>query len=621
MYLQENFIKPSRPGPVGGYGGMVKRVWVLALMLALALLPGALAADHIIINSQDWRDVYSGTNYGNLVSTPNNFLVSTRHSTILLYSIPVERDNILVLTSRDRPFIVGYEDILRSRGYANPEEVRATNINLELLERLEGVDRFIVLDDAYGYNAISVAPFAAVDHSFVIFANQDNIDDILPLLESKNPSKVLIYGQVDREVKDALAQFDPETISKGNRFDNNIEIVRRYLAIKPTSQVILTNGEFIEAGLMSGADPVLFLGRQNVPESVRAFIQESDIDVGILIGNELVNSATFVRRQLGISVFVKFAQGSRQPTGAIATVEDLDRFPMPSYELGLEATSIVYNRATGGLQVTYRNPTGLAEYFKSTITLRDGNAIKITGDEDALFLEKDEYKTVVYRTDTDGNPLNLQAQDLSGDIFAVYGEGPQSLEFTYQTTFDIDVIEVLDDAQVEIVGLEYDNLAKGFRVVLENTGEVDAYVSVELVDLVVNGEDLTVGGDGVLLLKAGKKGRIPVEVEMAEEDLADNPDVLVRAYYGERELSRVKITEKRFPIDLVSGYGTYAVYGAVILLILLLLFFLGTKKKCKHCGHKNARGRKTCINCGRPFKNGGHPPTHGGHHGGLPPLR
>ncbi len=103
---------------------LLNRVWIIALLLAVAFIPSAFAADHIIINSQDWRDVYSGTNYGNLVGTPNNFLVSTKHSTILLYSIPVERDEILVLTSRDQPFFVGYEDVLRSRGYANPEEVR-----------------------------------------------------------------------------------------------------------------------------------------------------------------------------------------------------------------------------------------------------------------------------------------------------------------------------------------------------------------------------------------------------------------------------------------------------------------------------------------------------------------
>ena len=573
---------------------------MVALLIALVTLPTALALDQIIINSQDWRDVYSGTLYGNLLGVPNNFLVSTKHSTILLYSIPVDRDDILALSSRDRPFIVGYEDILRSRGYANPEEVRSNSINLDLLRRLDGIDRFIVIDDAYGYNAISVAPFAVTDRSYVVFANSDTIDDVVPALRSKNPARVLIYGQVDREVKDALAEFSPETLNEGNRFDNNIAIVERYLELKPTRQVILTNGEFIEAGMMSGADPVLFLGRQNVPESVREFIHGSDIDVGILIGNELVNSATFVRRQLGISVFVKFAQGARQPTGAIATVEDLDRFPMPSYALGLEATSVVYNRATGGLEVTYSNPTGLAEYFKSTITIRDGATVKIAGDQGAVFLDKNERKTIVYRTDSDGNPLNLQAEDLSGDIFAVYGEGPESLEFTYQATFSIDVIEVLDDAEIDIVGLEYATLDGRFLVVVENIGDADAYVSVELVDLLVNGEEITVGGDGTILIRAGKTARIPVVVEMAEEDFADNADVLVRAYYGERELSRIKIAEERFPIDRVFGYGRYAWY-VVIILIVLLLLFLGTKKKCRHCGHRNARGRKACEKCGRPF--------------------
>src|SRR3989344_268745 len=101
---------------------------ILVAMLAL-LLPGALAVDQVIVNSQAWQDVYSGTQYGYLLGVPSNFLVSTRHSTILLYSIPVERDNILVLSSRDQPYIVGYPTILQSRGYANPEEIRSDNLN------------------------------------------------------------------------------------------------------------------------------------------------------------------------------------------------------------------------------------------------------------------------------------------------------------------------------------------------------------------------------------------------------------------------------------------------------------------------------------------------------------
>jgi archaellum component FlaF (FlaF/FlaG flagellin family) len=578
---------------------MVGGKWCI-ILLALVLLPGSFAIDQVIVNSQDWRDVYTGVQYANLEGLPNNFLVSTRHSTILLYSIPTERKNVLILSSRERPFVVGYPDILRSRGYTEPEEIRSSNLNLELLRRLGNVSRFIVIDDAYGYNAISVAPFSQVDRSFVVFANRDNIDDVVPVLASKDPSKVLIYGQVDREVKDALAQFDPETLNKGNRFDNNIEITSRYLELRPTKQVILTNGEFIEAGIMSGSDPVVFLGRQNVPDSVRSFISESDIEVGILIGNELVNSATFVRRQLGISVFVKFAQGARQPTGAISTVEDLDRFPMPRYDVVLEITSVVYNKATGSLQVTYRNPRGIAEYFKSTITIRDGTDIKVTGDVNPLFLDKNEYKTVVYQTDVDGEPLNLQSSSLSGDIFTVYGESANSLENTLQETFDIEIIDVLDDAYINITGLHYDTVAQRFMVTIENTGRVDAYVSVELVDLIVNGEEITVGGDGVVKIAAGKDAQLPVPVEMADADFAANPSIRVRAYYGQRELSRIKITERTFPLELRSDYGRYIVYGVVVILI-LLLFFLGTKKKCKKCGVKNARGRKTCIDCGHRF--------------------
>ena len=67
---------------------------------------------------------------------------------------------------------------------------------------------------------------------------------------------------------------------------------------------------------------------------------------------------------------------------------NLEIVPMPFYELSLEITSIVYNKATGSLEVTYRNPTGLAEYFKSTITIRDGDRIIVIGDDDALFLQR-----------------------------------------------------------------------------------------------------------------------------------------------------------------------------------------------------------------------------------------
>lgn len=579
------------------------------MFLFLLLLPIGFALeddpDQIIVNSQNWQDVYSGMLFGNLLDVPSNFLVSTQHATILLYSIDTERDNVLVLSDRDTPFITGYEQILESRGYDNPFEIRNRNLNLELARELAieapEINKYIVLDDAFGYNAISVAPYAAVDDHYVLFANEDNAGDIADFLADRDTPEVLIYGQVDREVKDALEEFSPETVNFGNRFDNNIEIVKRYQEVSPSQQVILTNGEFIEAGIMSGDDPVVFLGRENVPQSVRDYITNSDVEVGILIGNELVGSATFVRRQLGISVFVKFAQGARQPSGSIAQVEDLDRFAMPSYEFDLDIASIVYNRGTGSLEVTYENPVDLPLFFRSTITIRDDDEIKITGDEAPVFLDGQDFKTVIYRFTNDGDPLNLQADDLSGDVFTVYGEGASSLENTLQESFEIDIIDVLDDAQVNITDLYYDTSANSFFVYIENVGDVDSYVDVELIDLIINGEEVTVSADETILIPAGEGEWIPVEIEMVEEDFAENEDVRVRAYFGERELALVNIVEEEFELRFGGGNSQYIIYALVLGIVLWLLWFLGTKKKCPKCGHKNPRGRKTCEKCGHKF--------------------
>ena len=126
---------------------------VSLLLFAVALLafvsPSVFAYDHVIVNSADWRDVYSGMQYANLIGVPSNFLVSTKHSTILLYSIPTTEKSILVLSSRERPFVVGYPDILRSRGYDQPEEIRSSTLNLDLAKKLTNITRFIVMDDAY----------------------------------------------------------------------------------------------------------------------------------------------------------------------------------------------------------------------------------------------------------------------------------------------------------------------------------------------------------------------------------------------------------------------------------------------------------------------------------------
>ncbi|NJL44206.1 MAG: hypothetical protein HC945_02740 [Nitrosarchaeum sp.] len=383
----------------------------------------------------------------------------------------------------------------------------------------------------------------------------------------------------------------------GNRFENNIEIVKRYLAINPRKQVILSNGEFIEQSIMSGNDPVLFIGRSNVVEEIQTFIRQSDIDVGILIGNELVGAATTVRRQLGISVFVKFAQGARAPGGAVSQVEDLDRFPMPRYEIIMSIQSVVYNEATGALEVTYSNDRGISAYFLSTITVSDEDGVKIVGDTDPVFIEGNSIKTVVYNEQQDGTPLSLQGDELSGRVFTIYGEAPGSLENTLEADIRVDRITVTDQADIEIRSLVYDKTREMFVVEIESTGDADAYVNPELIDVSVNGEQVTAGIGEPILIPQGDTEHIDIPLTLEEEDFMENEEITVRAYYGERRLSLIKVKTAVFGLEFTSA--AWMIYVLIGILLLLLLLLLATRKRCRHCGHWNARKAKTCKKCHR----------------------
>ena len=551
----------------------MRRILFLAVFLLLATQVSAQGM--LITNSQDWTDVYSVELFGNLMDIDSKFLTGTRHATILHYSLP--DTELEVISSDDNPIAVGYDQILQGQGFGDVEESTYNNVNLELARRLQGIDDFIIVDDSYGYNALAVAPFASRADYYVLFADDRNIASVGSYLGSIDVDNIIIYGQVDREVKDELAQYNPETINEGDRFQNNIEIVKKYLEINPTKQVILTNGEFIEQSLMDGYNPVMFIGRTNVPDPIRDFIQQSDIEIGILVGNELIGTATIIRRQIGISVFVKFAQGARTPGGAIAAVEDLDRFPMPSYQLNFGIISAYYNQASGNLEVTYRNNAEIATYFKSTINIYSGDQLQVVGDDTAVFIDGEEFKTILYEVDL------LEGENASAEFFTIFGESTNALEFSLEQTMAIEFVEVMDDSEINVTGMYYDAGEQAFYIEVRNVGYVDAYVDAEILEVWINGELVTVGGDEVLLVEPGKKGKVKASVELAEEDIANarNQDLEVKVYYGERENALIKMQRATFAFELQEADYTLYILIAVVLVLFFLILWKRRKKKEK----------------------------------------
>lgn len=584
----------------------IQKTLILILLVAITIVPvqAQTKEERVIINSQDWTDVYSGVLYANLKGYPNYFLTSPRSATLLPYQIPKTVNKITIITSRDKPFASGYKALLEIEGYKEVEEIRQANLNIELAKMLPEINKFIVIDDSYGYNSISVAPYAALGKYYVLFADRGNIGQVENFLQSRTVNEIIIYGQVDRQVKTRLEQFNPIIINTGDRFDDNIEIVKRYQTLhkqlkgEERRQAILNNGEFIESSLMSGSDPVLFIGFSNVPEQVRNYISTSNLEVGTLVGNELIGTATFIRRQTGLSVFVKFGQGSRTPQNTIAQVEDLDRFPIPRYGLNLAVVAATLNTATNNLEITYQNRAPIGTHFRAiSFLLIDGTTTHTIQDDETInFVDANDYKTILYQVkDVDGNDIQLESQQLSAQITTIYGESPKSLEQTLITNVSIQRISILDEADIEIVDASYQKSGSKFLVKIKNIGAVDAYVAIEIPDVYVNGEYLIFTSSEPVMIKPGKTKTIPVSTTMENEDIIENPEVKIRALFGERETALTKQKQATFAFKFAAMDFTIYI---IPLLLLILLFLILFKKKCKNCGTKNPIGKKHCKKCG-----------------------
>ena len=554
---------------------MEKR-FVFIFIFCLLLIPLVLAEpNYVISNSEDWKDVYSSILYANLKGLNSDFLVSTSHGPLLLNGINKDYE-LLIITSKNNPLVFNYPDLARAEGFDPVEEIEISSANLELIDELPGINNFIVVGDSYGYNSMAVVAYALATNSWVFLANRANIDDIDSILGRRDISNLLLYGYIDSEVTETLSKYEPEIINTGNRFEDNIEIVKKYSNIAFITQVILSNGEFIEKEIMQGKNTLLFTGKENVPDKIAEYIKSSDIEIGVLIGNELIGAATNIRQSTGINVMVKFARSSRERTSGVSPVEGLDLFYIPVPNLNLSVYSIKYNKATSTLEITYRSNSNMPAYFKGTITLLTSSGNLKVGDLDYIFIAPEEFKTVVYQG------VDISDEKLSADVFVIYGESPSALDRILQGRYDVDIVNVLDRCKLNITRLRYNVQEKAFVIKLKNRGDVGCWANVELKDVVINRLKQTLGTETSEEIRQGRSKKIFIYEILTESDLDDNDFVRVISYYGEKEDSLVNSEDKRFELQYQRfNLLTYIIFILIFIILIFIIFLIIAKRREK----------------------------------------
>ena len=564
-------------------------------------MPAACAQEQVVINSGDWRDVYSSMMYANLRGMPAAFITDAPHATALPNYLDKNPD-VLLIESETSPFFANYEGTLTTEGFVVSETYKSpggVEANLHFIRELPDITNFIVLDDSYGYNAISVAPYAVKSRSWVMFADHENIDEISGFLDGRTVNNLLIYGRVDRQVNDSLSRYDPEIIDYGDRFDNNIAIAKKYQDISEVSQIVFTNGEFIENEIMSGREPVLFIGTNVIPEQTVNYLNGSGIETGVVIGNALTGAASMITARTDMHVFIKFGQGRAGGAGGgFSLVETLDEFPLPKYELVMSVVSVDYNQGTGGLEVVYQNDANIDIFSKSSVSVFvDGNAsgvdardgefftgvtqVATVGDEEAIVITEGTTSGVSYDCPELAAQESLETANITADLYAIFGESERSLNRLLQQTLGVGIITFVDQSSIDATEVLYTKKTERLSVTITNTGDVPCYVCPDVLLRIGGREQSYRVVDTPMYLPAGGRESPSCRIDMTDADIADNQIVPVHVSYGEREKMLGNGLDKDLPLEIASGLDIKIVAGVAIAIIILAAAILLLRRRKK----------------------------------------
>lgn len=568
------------------------------LLVLVALLMTLVSPTQYITNSKDWRDVYLTLHYADLAGDNSFFIRSEEHGTKVLPYFVSKSEPVVIIESETEAFIPDYEAYLKTLGFQNITTLKTKHPYLlqeQLLEMLKnkGVEilGFVLVDDAYGYDAVSVAQYAFKHKRWVLFTTKENRNRVSSILEANPGYSILFYGHMRREIASALSNFNIDKIDNQSRFKNNMELAERLIKTTNTKQILITSGEYIEHEIMTGGDGnevILFVSADKYPEDLINFIKKHNIKYVVVVGNELINTAREVREALGgeITVIAKYGMGFVGVAELQGQVYALDLFYLPKYQFNLTPVSAVYNPATKELYIRFKNNGNVGNYFYTSAPIYvDGRSITTVIDKENQYLEPGDEKIIVYSVDL----INYIDKKMYAHLYTKYGESPYDMMYyilepgAVRPPYKLPILvsEFQDDSQLEIADGWYDDMSKEYIIQVSNVGPVDAYARGELTNIIIDGIPTTITQNGTTLVRKGETASLPVDVELTDEDKKANPTIHAVVYYGQSQDVLVKRVEK--DIELKTQICLPVMLLIILLLVALVLAYLFWKKgKEKH---------------------------------------
>ncbi len=556
----------------------------LALAVLLILVVSH-AENYVVVNSFDGRDVLSGIFYANVKDYPVKFMPSQEGDPYILAAKIGYSHEILLIQSEELPVSAFLQEALGR--YDNDIDLYPSTdgaeTNLDLALR-SGANKFIIVESAFSDGALSAIPYAKMKKAYILLTNEDNIDDVKDIV--RNADEIIIYGYVDSSVRTALAEFDPVTIGKGeDRYEDNVEMAEIMFDQYDVHNIIMTEGTFVEEGMVDGGLPIVFSGRI-VPSVTYEFVKEKtstkELKLVYLIGgtkitNAVKNMRSQIKAELGLTnssfgIWMRFAQIIPGTTGMMT----LDNFYLPAYIPELEISDVVYNTATGNMMITIDNVgAGPAFYITEIHILVNEEEYQIFGDDEAALVEKGDTVGLEYPLDLS----EIEEGEVTAVVIVKYGSGTSTLEEYADYIGGLVEIDYNDQSNVSAREARYDTSREIVYLSIKNNKEEVAYVSPDI-ELSLDGEPTTIHGPYNEPVEGNSIIVVEFPVELSSEDLAANDEITVNMKYGGRPGFLVKESTGVLPLEKEGfDFLVLLLILLIVLLVILAIYLIWKNRK------------------------------------------
>lgn len=559
--------------------------------------------DVIIVNSANWVDVYSGMLYSKLVGKSFYFLTSDVQAVTLANVLNNDAKHLVL--EGDRVVYSGMFSYMKSRNL-DVEQISNKDFNTYFADHIS-LENATIVDATKPQDVLVAASYALQRDSWVFVVDDESLNDVKNRLSDNNYKSVLQYGHLPQSYDSELSEFITAVIDEGDHYSDNVKLLKDYnLVSDEYKQITVSSGSFLEYSFFSEKFPLLILGNSNSPQIVEDYLKESNVQTVVVVGNEVYNLAYNIRNRLknsygkDINFILKAAQSSRTVQGEL---EGLDLFPLPVYVLDIAISNIQYNKLSHKLEVLFENKGDILTYFKPSVSLELQDETLSFGGTEVYSLGDGKGRTVLF--DVGENTLP-EDEDISGSIFALFGETPISFPFSVTQKFDkLNFVTLLDDSEIEITKVLYSPSKGAFFITVKNVGSSKVYIDLELVDVIVDGVPTTLASKDTLTLEVDGEKEVIIRSKLTDLDIIENEEVLVTALYGMRRLALVKQKSVNLPLEIASSYMIVTVVIIFAVVLLLLLFLLRKKEyTCKICGtqHRTRSKPKKCKTCSSNMK-------------------